>query len=74
MLLGAGQDQVLHVVAESEADGAANRIMTLAVAFDDSVAGIIDHIRIVPCSTTHGVGTCAAIQEVVAAIACQNVG
>ncbi|CAF0856079.1 unnamed protein product [Rotaria sp. Silwood1] len=73
-VVGAGEDQVLDVVAEREADAGAHQIHALARRLDDDVAGVVDVVGVVARATCHRVGAQAAVDDVVVAVAGDLVG
>ena len=74
MVGGAGERQVLDVGAERIGDRGQHRVGALAGVLDHHVADIVDHVGVVAEPARHGVGTGAAVEDVVAAIAGEGVG
>ena len=72
---GARQRQLLDgLPAESEAHRAPNGVGALAGGLDDDIAGIVDPIGVVARAADHPVGIAAAIEDIVAGVAGQDVG
>ena len=71
---GAGERQVLEVGAERIGDRGQHRVGAFAGILDHHVADIVDHVGVVAEPARHGVGTGAAVEDVVAGIAGEAVG
>ena len=70
----AGEDEVLEVGPECVADRGAHGVGARRYPLGHAVAGVVDHVGVVAGTAGHDVGTGAAVEDVVAAVAGEAVG
>jgi hypothetical protein len=70
-----GQGQILDIAADDEGDRAVDEIGAAGWAgLDDDVARLVHCVIIVAVAAAQGIGACAAVEPVIAAVAGDDIG